>query len=148
MILLSKNLEHFVKRRELMGFTDPDSDKINDDDFKSTLDSLSRNNHSKSKSISSSSVNHPVNGNTAVVNHSDVASLNGSSYGSLQNGLNSKLTSSHKSLNSTQSAFDSLYGGGADYSNQQINKQVKSMMGRSKTMPKPPRSKSTSRNRT
>ena len=83
-----------------------------------------------------------------MVNHSDVASLNGSSYGSLQNGLNSKLTSSHKSLNSTQSAFDSLYGGGADYSNQQINKQVKSMMGRSKTMPKPPRSKSTSRNRT
>lgn len=148
MVLLSKNLEHFVKRRELMGFTDPDSDKINDDDFKSTLDSLSRNNHSKSKSILSSSANHPVNGNTTVVNHSDVASLNGSSYGSLQNGLNSKLTSSHKSLNSTQSAFDSLYGGGADYSNQQINKQVKSMMGRSKTMPKPPRSKSTSRNRT
>ena len=136
-----------------MGFTDPDSDKINDDDFKSTLDSLSRNNHSKSKSISSSSphssaVNHPVNGNTTAVNHSDVASLNGSSYGSLQNGLNSKLTSSHKSLNSTQSAFDSLYGGGADYSTQQINKQVKSMIGRSKTMPKPPRSKSTSRNRT
>ena len=135
-----------------MGFTDPDCDKINDDDFKSTLDSLSRNNHSKSKSISSSSphssaVHQPVNGNTTAVNHSDVASLNGSSYGSLQNGLNSKLTSSHKSLNSTQSAFDSLYGG-ADYSNQQINKQVKSMIGRSKTMPKPPRSKSTSRNRT